>query len=308
MSRGGKNSATSFGSGDSAAPPLAILLMFLAGGAFCALDTSAKYLVTAGFKTEFVTWVRFLVHVPLVLVTFRVWRQSAVFRPCNPALQILRGLGLFGATLLNFFALQTLQLDQAVVIGFLAPMMITVLSGPLLGEWAGWRRWLAVAAGLAGVLIIARPGFGGFGTGHFLAFGAMCSLSLYTILTRKMAANETTQSLTLFPALVASFLLLPFVPASARLPQTAVEWALLCGLGFWGALGHYLIVRAHKIATAPALAPYPYLGIVWAIVAGYLVFGHLPDRWTLAGAVIIIGGSLYVVRREQQARARAIAG
>ncbi|RDE09697.1 DMT family transporter [Pelagibacterium lacus] len=278
--------------------------MIAAGGSFCMLDSSAKYLVTAGYRAEFVTWVRFLIHVPLVLIAFRAWHNPGPFRVRSLPLQVCRGLALLGATLLNFSALRTLQLDQAVVIGFLAPVVITALSGPLLREWPGWRRWLAVFAGLAGVLVIVRPGFGGFQVGHLYALGAMVSMSLYTLMTRYLGASETTQSLTLFPALTAVLLLLPMVLPVAEVPHDPVELTLLLGLGLWGALGHYLVVCAHKMATAAALAPYPYLGIVWAIGSGYVVFGQLPDQWTLAGAAIIIGGALYVMGREHQLRER----
>ena len=105
----------------------------------------------------------------IVLVLFRGWRNPAMFRVVNLPAQMLRGVFLFGSTIFNFLALQTLQLAETTSIFFFAPMVITALAGPLLGEWAGWRRWLAVIAGFCGVLVITRPGVGVFGLGHVYA-------------------------------------------------------------------------------------------------------------------------------------------
>ena len=125
----------------------AILLVLAVGVLFCFLDTSAKYLVLSGMAAPFVSWARFASHAVLVLVLFRAWRNPAMFRVVSLPAQILRGLFLFGSTLFNFMALKTLQLAETTSIFFVAPMVITALAGPLLGEWAGWRRWLAVVAG-----------------------------------------------------------------------------------------------------------------------------------------------------------------
>ena len=127
---------------------------------FACLDTSAKYLVLSGMSAPFVAWMRFVVHVVLVLVLFRGWSNPAMFRASSLPQQILRGLFLFGSTIFNFLALKTLQLAETTSIFFFAPMVITALAGPLLGEWAGWRRWLAIVVGFAGVLVITRPGVG----------------------------------------------------------------------------------------------------------------------------------------------------
>ena len=125
----------------------AILLVIATGMLFSCMDTSAKYLVLSGMAAPFVSWVRFAIHVVIVLVLFRSWRNPAMFRFVSLPAQMLRGVFLFGSTIFNFLALQTLQLAETTSIFFFAPMVITALAGPLLGEWAGWRRWLAVIAG-----------------------------------------------------------------------------------------------------------------------------------------------------------------
>ncbi len=126
-------------------PPMAILLVFATGVLFSCLDTSAKYLVLSGMSAQFVAWARFAEHFVLAVILLRAWQNPLVYRAQSLWLQILRGIFLFGSTFFNFLALKTLQLAETTSIFFFAPMLITALAGPLLGEWAGWRRWLAIA-------------------------------------------------------------------------------------------------------------------------------------------------------------------
>src|SRR5690606_38968979 len=139
---------------DVATPTSAIMLVIAAFFLFSMLDASAKYLVLSGLEPPFVAWVRFAVHLVLVLILFRGWSNPLLFRSDAKMAQFLRGLFLFGSTIFNFFALQSLQLAQTVSIGFFGPMLVTALAGPFLGEWAGWRRWMAVLVGFVGVLVI----------------------------------------------------------------------------------------------------------------------------------------------------------
>lgn len=269
---------------------------------FSCLDASAKYVVQNGMAAPFVAWVRFVVHVLVVLVLFRAWTNFAIFRVGSVPMQVLRALCLFGSTFFNFLALWHLQLAETISINFFSPMLITVLAGPLLGEWAGWRRWVAVLVGLIGVLVITRPGFGTFGIGHVFALAAMSSHSLYAILTRRMGASETSESLIFYSALTPAILMLPVVPAYASMPPDAFLWLILLSIGLYGALGHYLLILAYKQATATSLAPYPYSQMIWMVGLGYLVFGDIPDLWTLVGAAIIVASGLYIVHRERRLR------
>ncbi len=274
---------------------------------FTFLDTSAKYVVLAGVAPLFAVWVRFAVHVVVVFVLLRGWRRPAHFHAANLPAHVLRGAFLFGSTIFNFAALKTLQLAEATSIYFFAPMVITAIAGPLLGEWAGWRRWLAILTGLVGVLVITRPGVGVFAIGHVYALCAMLSNCFYVIMTRRMAATETAESLILYAALAPVVLLLPTLPFSVSLPQDPWHWFILLSIGFYGAIGHWFLIRAYRLATASALAPYPYLQMVWMILAGWLVFDQLPDRWTILGAAIIVASGLYIVHREHRLRLRSSA-
>ncbi|MER8867532.1 DMT family transporter [Mesorhizobium sp. M0751] len=269
---------------------------------FTFLDTSSKYLVLAGVSALIVAWTRFAVHVLIVGVFLRGWREPLRFRPANLPAHLTRGLLLFGSTICNILALRTLQLAETTSIYFFGPMVITALAGPLLGEWAGWRRWLAIMGGFVGVLIITRPGVGVFGVGHLFALGSMLSNSFYVIMTRRMSATETSESLILFSALAPAVLLLPTLPFSLSLPQDGWHWFILLMLGVFGALGHWLLVQAYRLATTTALAPYPYSQMIWMIISGLIVFNQFPDRWTLVGATVIVASGLYIVHREHRLR------
>jgi drug/metabolite transporter (DMT)-like permease len=285
-----------------ATPPAAILLILSTGVLFTILDSSAKYLVLSGMSAQFVSWTRFTTHVVLALILLRGWANPAVFRFKSLPKQMLRGVFLFGSTFFNFLALKTLQLAETTSIFFFAPMLITALAGPLLGEWAGWRRWLAIGAGFIGVLVITRPGVGTFELGHAYALCAMLSYSLYVLMTRHMGAIETPESLIFYSALAPSLLMAPTAIYDITLPPDAFHWLILLSLGFYGGFGHWLLIKAYRMASTTALAPYPYLQMVWMILSGYLVFDQLPDRWTLVGAAIIVASGLYIVHREHRLR------
>jgi drug/metabolite transporter (DMT)-like permease len=291
-------------SDESATPPAAMLFMLSTYVFFTFLDTSSKYLVLAGVSALIVAWARFTVHVLLVGVFLRGWREPSRFRANNLPAHILRGALLFGSTMCNVMALKTLQLAETTSIYFFGPMVITALAGPLLGEWAGWRRWLAILTGFVGVLVITRPGVGVFGVGHLFALGSMLSNSFYVIMTRRMSASESSESLILFSALAPAVLLLPMLPFSHGLPPDGWHWLILVMLGVFGAGGHWLLVQAYRLATTTALAPYPYSQMVWMILSGWIIFHQFPDHWTLVGAAIIVASGLYIIHREHRLRLR----
>jgi drug/metabolite transporter (DMT)-like permease len=289
---------------ETATPVPAILLVFTTGLMFSFLDSSAKYLGSVGLEPPFIAWMRFAVHVLLALVLLRAWSSPAVFRVHSMPRQLLRGMFLFGSTFFNFLALKTLQLAETVSIFFFAPMVITAIAGPLLGEWAGWRRWAAVLVGFAGVLIVTRPGLGVFGLGHVYALCAMFSFCFYVIMTRQMSRQETAESMIFYSALAPVVLMAPTLPIYASMPQDWFQWTVLLSMGVLGGVGHWLLTKAYRIAATTALAPYAYLQLVWMVSLGYFFFGDVPDPWTIGGALVIVSSGLYIVHRERQLRLR----
>ncbi|MCX5514168.1 EamA family transporter [Kaistia algarum] len=267
--------------------------------AFAGLDASAKYAGRYVPALE-VAWVRFLVHVALALLILRPWHDWGPYRTKRPLLQILRSLFLVGSTIFNFLALQSLQLDQTVSIAFSCPFLIAALAGPLLGEWAGPQRWIAIGIGFLGVLVIAMPGFGDAKPALLLSFGSAISYAFYIILTRMLSPTESSASMLLLSAVVPAIALAPVAVPVSVLPPTLIVVLCLFLTGFCGLFGHWCVILAHKLAPAPVLAPFMYTQIIWMILLGYLVFGDVPAPRTLAGTGIIVASGLYLLYRESR--------
>ncbi|KGF69684.1 multidrug transporter [Hoeflea sp. BAL378] len=267
---------------------------------FAALDTTAKYLVTIGYAAVFVVWCRFLSHAVISFFAFQGWRKADMYRMNNAPLQVLRGLLLPATTLFNFLALRDLQLAQTVSIFLCVPMLVTALAGPLLGEWAGLRRWSAIMVGFVGVLIVVRPGTEVFQPAVVWSILAAVTHSLYAILTRKLAMEESQVSLVFYSSIFAAVLLAPPALVYGQMPDTATDAALLACLGVFGLGGHALLVKASRLASASKVAPFIYSQLLWMVLLGYFVFGDIPDGWTVGGASIICLSGFYIMNRERK--------
>jgi drug/metabolite transporter (DMT)-like permease len=222
-----------------------------------------------------------------------------VFRTTRPWLQLGRSTLLFGSTTLNFYALRYLQLDQTMAIAFCTPFLVAALGGPLLGEWIKWRRWTAITVGFCGVLLVARPGVGGIHPAAILTLISSFCYALYTISTRILARTDTSETTNLYSNLVGAILItiaVPFVWTEQSDPKIVV---LMCAMGVLSGIGHYLLIMGHRLAPAAVLAPFIYTEIVWMIALGFLVFGDVPNRWTLAGVAVVIASGLYLLYRER---------
>lgn len=292
-------------------PPVAMLMALCTFVCFAALDTTAKYLVTAGYAAIFVVWCRFFSHAVIAFVMFQGWRRADLYRMGNVRLQILRGLLLPATTLFNFLALRELQLAQTVSIFLSVPMIVTALAGPLLGEWAGPRRWAAIMVGFVGVLIVVRPGTDVFSVAVIWSIMAAITHSLYSIVTRKLARQESQASLVFYSCIFAAVLMAPPALIYGQLPGSMIDFALLACLGVFGMGGHMLLVKASRLASASKVAPFVYSQILWMTLLGFFVFGDVPDGWTLVGASVICMSGFYIMNRERQiarkARAQAAA-
>lgn len=280
---------------------MAIGLMALATICFAVLDVTAKYLVDeARVPVVQVTWLRFVGHVLFSVVILWPFAFRPSLRSSKPMIQIIRSCFMVATNALNFLALKYLQLDQTVTIFFLAPLLVAALAGPLLGEWVGWHRLMAIAAGFIGVLVVMHPGVGTMHWAMLLVLGATLGFALYSIATRYLAAFDPPSVTQTYTPLVGVLVLMPFGLAVWQWPDAWWLWLLFATLGFCGGLGHWFLILAHRIAPAPALAPYMYLGLIWMSFAGYLVFGDIPTAWTLGGGGIVIVAGLYLMARERK--------
>ncbi len=294
------------GPGSSGNVPQAIGLMLLAITLFSGLDASAKYLAGyAQVPVAQIAWFRFFVQFVLLLLlvpAFGVMSTRALFTTTRFRLQLVRSVLMAATTLFNFLALKYLRLDQTVTIVFLAPLVVALLAGPLLGEWVGWRRAMAIVVGFAGILIVVRPGFAEVHPAVGFSFAAMLAYAFFMILTRHIAASDPPL-VTLFYSMFAGvFLGAPFAFVDWHWPADTLTWALMLSLGLLGGAGHYLFILAYRAAPASHISPFLYAQIITMAGLGYLVFGDVPDIWTVAGSTVVAASGVYLFRREKAVR------
>ncbi len=283
-----------------------IALMCAAISQFAFLDTTAKYLSTvAHVPIPQIIWIRFATNALFILAILGRRTAARAVYSRKAGLQLLRSAFLLGATAFNFLALRYLQLDQTATIFFLAPFAVATLAGPLLDEWVGWRRMIAICVGFSGVLFVIRPGFGGVHWAISLAFLSTLSYSCYSLLTRYLARYDAPKTTLLYTPIAGTFFFAPFAVAEWQTPQSALIALLLLGTGLIGGFSHWLLILAYERAPAPVLAPFGYINIGFMIALGYLVFGDVPDWSTLAGTAIIIASGVYLLLRERQKLGRA---
>lgn len=268
---------------------------------FAMLDSTAKYLAgELGIPVAQVVWLRFLIHAVLSLVILLPIMGKRGFGSTKPGHQFLRSVLLATTTAFNFAAVKYLRLDQTVTIFFLTPLLVAALAGPILGEWVGWRRLLAILTGFVGVIFVTRPGFGGIHWAVLFSFGATLSYALYGIHTRYLAGHDRSEVSIFYTAIAGAVLGAPFGLAVWEWPQDMLTWGLFAWTGITGLAGHWLLVLAYKRAPAPVVTPFVYVGLIPMILLGFTVFGDVPDAWTLLGGGIVIGSGLYLYFRERR--------
>lgn len=279
-----------------------ILMMLAATGMFGAMDGMSKILVLH-YPAPLVLWIRHLIAVPLVLGAFFAMRGRPPLRAARPWLQIARTTVLVVEMTLVMIAFRIMPLAAVHAIVAATPLLVTALSVPVLGERVGWRRWLAVLAGFFGVLLIVRPGIGVVHPGALLALVCALLFAVYNLLTRLVARAD--QPATSFVWQTAtSAVLLTLVGPPLWVPIAPGHWPLLAALGLLGASGHYLMVRALALVPAVVVQPIFYMMLVWAAFWGFVLFGEIPDRFTVLGALLVVGAGLYAAWREHRLRGR----
>jgi drug/metabolite transporter (DMT)-like permease len=281
----------------------AIALMCAATIFFAALDTSAKSLSGVLPAIEII-WARYVASAIIGLIAVRPFAHPAVFRSSRPTLQIVRSLLLLGSTTANFLALRQLQLAETSTINFLTPLFVVLLAGPLLGEWAGGARLVAVSIGFIGVIVATGPGTSAFHPVVAIAIaGVLCNAG-YALATRMLARFDASTTTLTWTPLAGVALLTPTLPFVWVSPPTFATLAIMVGMGVFGALGHWLLILAHERAPASVLTPFGYTQLLWMILSGLLVFGDRPSAAVLLGAGIVVACGLYLIWRERAERAR----
>jgi len=281
-----------------------IALMCGAVACFALLDTTAKYL-NLYMSTWQVVWARYTGAFLYPFIVSNPWTRPGLTRTNRPLLQLSRSVLLLGSTVCNFAALRYLQLDEAIALIFSTPFFVAALSGPMLGERVRWRRWSAIAVGFLGVVVVARPGAASFHPAALLSLSAALCYALYSISTRLLARTDSNETMLFYSNLVGALALLPVVPLVWTTPSDPLVIALMAATGAIGSFGHYLLIAAHRLAPAAVLSPFIYSEIVLVTVLGFLVFGDVPNRFTLTGAAIVVASGLYLLHRERKVRSKA---
>ena len=285
----------------SAPHPLRGALLFVFGLLlFACMDTTTKYLAER-YDVPVIVAVRYMVHCLLMIVLIAPSQGRKLVRTQRTGLVVVRALCLAAASLLVGLALQRMPVAETTAITFLAPILVVLAAGPLLGERIGAVGWAAALGGFAGVLLIVRPGSG------LELFGIACALAAvganvgYQLLSRVLASSERTIALLFYAAVAGSIcfgLALPWF-WEGRAPGE-VELLLFLSTGIYAGLGHYLFTAAYRHADASMLAPMTYIQLVWAGLLGLLVFGHVPDGLSLVGMGVIAASGLAIAVKSRR--------
>lgn len=278
-----------------------IVLLLLAIFTFTLMDATAKHL-TESYHPVQIVWVRFIANFVLVAIFVR-GALPRTFRSKRPKVQFARAIMQLGSIGLFFTALQHIGLAEATAIMDINPVLITLAAAIFLGESIGLRRIIGIVVALVGALIIIRPGAGVFQPAAILPLIGAFTYAAGAILTR-LAREDSTATSILWSAVVGMTATSLAVPFFWQPIDASHIWAFVM-LGIFGCIAQVLLIRAFALAEASAIAPFGYTGLIWAGFWGWLIWGQLPDRWTVLGALIIVGAGLYVWFREARAMQKA---
>lgn len=274
----------------------ASLYALLAFALFSTHDVIVKFL--GGTYTPFqIVFFSVLFGFPMVMLMLLRDTEPANLIPRHPWWTALRTAAAVATGASAFYAFSNLPLTQVYAILFATPLLITILSIPILGERVRLRRWLAVLVGLAGVMVVLRPGAQPLEAGHIAAMVAAVASSLASIIVRKIGHEERSVVLLLYP-MMANFVLMACILPFVYVPMPLVELGGLAAMAALAFVASALVIAAYKLGEAVIVAPMQYSQIIWATLFGMVLFDEVPDRWTLAGAAIIIASGLYIVLRE----------
>ncbi|BBK43387.1 hypothetical protein STVA_34070 [Allostella vacuolata] len=284
-----------------------ILFMCLAATVLPVMNAFVKFL-NIEYHPFAIIWARTTGHFVFMLLLFApALGLAALFRTQRPGTQLARSLLHLSSMLCFFTGIAFVPLAEASAITFIAPFIVTALSGPMLGEKVGIRRWSAVVVGFCGALVVTRPGSGAVPPEAILLFGSAASYALYQILTKRVSSLDRPETSVMYSGVAGTLLMTLVVPFFWIWPNDVRDAILFLSLGILGGLGHYFVARAFMWGPASVISPFNYGQIAVATLLGYLIFGNLPDVWTWVGVAIIIGSGLYIAYRETRRRAERTA-
>jgi drug/metabolite transporter (DMT)-like permease len=280
-------------------PLIAFVLMGTAVLCFSLVDATAKWMTQGYDPWQIVSVSRIVPIVVAMALAYRHTGSAFNFYTAFPKVQILRAALTIPMIWCFFTGLASMPLAEAITIAFAAPLFITMLSRPMLGEKIGPRRWSAVAIGFIGILVALRPGFGGLGIGPVLVIISAFAYALSMVLLRRFAGQEPTHNI-LFYSAIGAFVVGGFNSIPIWIRPDAVDWGLLLLVGVWGVFGSYAVIRAYRLGEASMLAPLEYTALIWSIMFDLWLFSLTPVPAVLLGAAIVICSNVYIAHREHK--------
>jgi drug/metabolite transporter (DMT)-like permease len=268
-----------------------------------AMDAIAK-LLSGHLSTLEITWARFVFYA-LALIPLALWKHGrAAVQSARPHLQLVRGTLLATSAFMFFCAIARMPLADAMAVFFIYPFVILLASTFMLGESSGWIHWAMVGVGFIGAALAAQPTFAGISTGTIFALAAAVAYASALMVTRRLASHDPSLVTSAISASLGALMFSCAVPFFWIAP-TARDWLLMVVMGAIAAVGHFLIVAAHRLATASQLAPYGYTEIATAVVFGFLIFGDWPRPLVWVGIVLIVASGVGASWREANLQRRA---
>lgn len=267
-------------------------------------DVTAKYL-SATLPSIEITWIRFLTFALIMMPAMVPGSPLFALQTGRLSLHLLRGLTILGSSLFFISGLRFLPIAEASATGFVAPLFVTALSIVFLSEKVGLRRWIATGVGLIGVIIILRPGTGAFHPAAFFPLVSALCWACTLIITRMMSGTERAVTVMAYSSIVGLVMLSALVP-SVWVAPTWHDIALGVFIGVASTLGQWIVVLAFRYADASVLAPFSYTQLLWVSILGFLIFGEVPDVWTVTGAGFIVASGLYTAHRERVRRSQLL--
>ena len=258
----------------------------LALACFASLDTTTRH-ISASISLMVALWFRYAIQAAITTAVVWPGRGRQVLLTRHPRFQLARGLLLFACSILAFFSLKYMPVGEFTAIALLAPLVITVFAAWKLNETIRPLRWVLVAGGFIGTLVIIRPGTHHFDWTVILPLMLVGTNSAFQILTSQMAKTEDPITMHFYTGWIGTLLATVALPFVWEVPADWTVWLQLLIMGMLGSVGHFLLILAYGRAPAATLTPYMYTQIGFGVLGGWMVFGHLPDQWTFLGMGLI---------------------
>ena len=279
---------------------LGIFLMVITTIVFASQDGLSKYLATE-YNVYMVVMIRYWFFAAFVMTisSRKPGGVKQVAKTKTPLLQIFRSLLLVAEMCVTILAFTLLGLAETHAIFASYPLIIAMLSGPILGERVGWRRWLAICVGFFGILIILNPGNGIFSPYALVPLAGAILFALYGLLTR-YAGQYDNSSTSFFWTGIIGCIAMTAIGLNFWDPVSQADWSIMLILSVSGMLGHFLLIKCYEVAEASAVQPFAYLQLIWASIIGIIIFGEQITTNVLIGACIIVGAGLFTLWRERK--------